>query len=243
MLQGSSLERIVPDGVRASDVTGGETLKLHMDRYIFAAKHISGNSILDIACGAGYGSYLLASRYPNAQVFGLDLSNSAITYARSRYQLPNLTFESGDAMRFEHVSRFSSIVSLETIEHLPDPSLFLTRLKTELMASDGIFVGSVPVTPSVDANPHHITDFSESSFRRLIANNHLIEIDQFEQVQPYNPFTVFRRSEDRMEGIRTNLAGYYLKNPQKLALRLKSLVLDGFQNKYLTLACRCEGAI
>ena len=35
-----SIERIVPDEVEESEVTGGESLKLHLERYRFAAKNI-----------------------------------------------------------------------------------------------------------------------------------------------------------------------------------------------------------
>jgi len=191
-----------------------------------------------MACGVGYGTYFLATRYPDAEVIGVDLSADAIAYANSRYRLPNLRFVADDAMKYQDGARFASVVSLETIEHLPDPRSFIGRVASTLISPDGIFVGSVPVTPSVDANPHHLTDFSKRSFRNLLAEHGFEELGQLEQVQPYNPFAVAMRTENRMQDMRTNLLRFYVVNPGKLLLRIRSTLVDGFRNRYLTLACR-----
>jgi SAM-dependent methyltransferase len=238
MVRDSSLERIVPDRIRPGDVTGSDTLKLHLQRYEFAAGYLGGKRILDVACGVGYGTHFLATRFPNAEVTGVDLSGDAIAYARSRYRLPNLRFMAADAMVYQGDTCFDSVISLETIEHLPAPERFIGRVAGALIAPGGIFVGSVPVTPSVDANPHHLTDFTKRSFRQLLAGHGFQEIGQFEQVQPYDPFAVAMRTENRMQGMRPNLLRYYAANPGKLMLRVRSVLVDGFQYKYLTLACR-----
>lgn len=233
-----SLERITPDSVSDGDVTGGETLKLHLERYEFAALHAVGARILDIACGVGYGTYMLASAHPNAEVTGVDLSTEAIKYANRRYRLPNIRFVVADAQQFSSGDRFSSVVSLETIEHLPDPASFIGRVAQTLVAAGGTFIGSVPVTPSVDANPHHLTDFTSRSFRKLLRENGFREFAAHEQVQPYNPLAVARRTEERMQNMRDNLLRYYAAHPGKALLRIRSFIFDGFRNKYLTVACR-----
>jgi len=236
-----TMERIVPDELDAAEITGGQTLSLHLDRYRFAAAELTApRRILDMACGVGYGSHLLAQRYPDATVVGVDLSAEAVGYARDRYQLPNLTFVAADAMRYLADATFDAVVSLETIEHLPDPEAFLRHVTRTLLASKGMFVGSVPTTPSVDANPHHLTDFSERSFRRLLARNRLVEVTSFRQTQPFNPLKVATRTEDRMKGMRQGMLGYYARHPAGLAKRALSTVVDGFNNKYITIAAHLE---
>ena len=79
-----SLERLVPDRRAAPDATGLATLALHLARYEFAAKHLRPGRVLDLACGVGYGTKLLAER-SGSPVLGADLSREAIEYARSRY--------------------------------------------------------------------------------------------------------------------------------------------------------------
>jgi hypothetical protein len=56
----SSLERIYPDAIN-QQIGGSDTVSLHLERYAFAGQHLSPGHIADIACGAGYGSYFLAT--------------------------------------------------------------------------------------------------------------------------------------------------------------------------------------
>jgi 2-polyprenyl-3-methyl-5-hydroxy-6-metoxy-1,4-benzoquinol methylase len=238
----SSLERIVPDELLQDEATGLETLRLHIERYEFAArKLVHADSILDLACGVGYGSRFLKDSLPAARITGVDSSSEAIEHAKLRYTCPGLTFQTADAMSFG-AGPFDAVVSLETIEHLPDPEAFIQRTRTILLRPGGIFIGSVPVTPSVDANPHHLHDFSARSFRKLLAANSLREYDHLDQVQPYSPLAVITRTEERMQKMRRNIWGYYCRHPQKAFLRLKSLFLEGFNNRYLTIAAVSERA-
>src|SRR5947207_1614887 len=98
MVDATTMERLVPDELMQEGATGSETLKLHLERYEFAAQHVKGPRILDLACGVGYGSRLLRDRIPEATVTGLDLSESAVSYAKSRYAADRLDFLVGNAM-------------------------------------------------------------------------------------------------------------------------------------------------
>jgi SAM-dependent methyltransferase len=241
MTDKTTLERLVPDALLKHEATGAETLTLHIQRYEFAARRLrDAHSVLDIACGVGYGSGLLKHSLPAAMVIGVDSNAEAIDYAIARYARAGLSFVVADAMTFEE-GPFDAVVSLETIEHLPDPEKFVERSAGKLLRPGGIFVGSVPVTPSMDANPHHLHDFTASSFSKLLAAHGLTEFDRLQQVQPYSPLAVLTRNERRMLSMRPNLLAYYRQNPDKAILRLKSLVADGFNNKYLTIAARSAG--
>ena len=59
-----SLERIVPGELAADEATGAETLRLHMERYQFASENLVSGSVLDIACGVGYGTARVARPAP-----------------------------------------------------------------------------------------------------------------------------------------------------------------------------------
>lgn len=237
----SSLERLVPDALHKDEATGLQTFTLHIERYEFAARKLrDADSILDIACGVGYGSRFLRDSLPAAMVTGVDSSAEAIEYANARYARPDLSFVYADAMTFEG-GPFDAVVSLETIEHLPDPRAFIHRVTARLLRPSGVFIGSVPVTPSMDANPHHLHDFTTGSFRKLLASHGLSEFDCLHQVQPYSPAAVLTRREERMRAMRPNILAYYRRHPTKALLRLKSLLLEGFNNKYLTIAARSAG--
>lgn len=238
-LDARSLERLVPEELRPGDVTGAEALRIGEERYRFAARHARPGRLLDLACGVGYGTRILAEEAPvELTALGVDVDPEAIAHARARYAHPRLRFEVADAMAFEDPEGFDTVVSIETLEHVPDPAALAERL-VRLLRPGGVLVASVPVTPSVDANPHHLHDFSERSFRRLFEPHGLDEIAAFRQVQPWSPLAILRRSEPRLEDVRKNLPAWYLRHPDSLARRLWSTFRDGFNNKYLTVAWRC----
>jgi hypothetical protein len=104
-----------------------------------------------------------------------------------------------------------------------------------------VLVASVPTTPSVDANPHHLQDFNERSFRRLFEGRGLSELANFAQDQPYSLVATLARSEVRLQEVRRNLPLYYLRHPRSLLRRLGATLRYGFKNRYLTIAWRREG--
>lgn len=237
-LDPDSLERLVPDDVQGGDTTGEETLRLHLERYEFAARHLQTGRLLDLACGVGYGTRLLCDRAEvGVEGLGVDISQAAVDYALSHYAQDGTSYRCADAMKFSDDQGFDNIVSIETIEHLPDPQGFADRI-VGLLRPGGVLVSSVPVTPSVDANPHHLHDFSDRSFRRLFTRHGLEAFAEFRQDQPFGLGAVVTRSEPRMQQIRPNLPLWYLTHPGSLVRRALSTLQHGFKNVYLTVAWR-----
>lgn len=54
---------------------------MHIQRYKFAAKNVYGK-VLDLGCGFGYGSAILANSEKVEKVIGADISTSAVEYAK-----------------------------------------------------------------------------------------------------------------------------------------------------------------
>lgn len=233
----SSLERIVPDQIEEDSTTGLQTLRLHQARYDFAASNLQPGRVLDMACGTGYGSEILLARRQGdiTEYVGVDISSQAVTYARARYAHPTATFLNQSIDEFHDGQGFQTIISLETIEHLPAPATFVEKL-VGLLQPGGRLICSAPTTPSVDVNPYHLNDFTEKSFRHLFRAHGLREIDHLPQIQHYNPGTACARSEARLKDLRPNLLGYYITHPHRLAKRLWATVRYGFTNRYLTVA-------
>jgi SAM-dependent methyltransferase len=231
-----SLERLTPDLLAETGATGRATLALHLERYAFAAKHLAPGRVLDLACGVGYGTRLLAEQ-SGQPVLGVDLSAQAIDYARIRYGGPGIDFRMADATNFRDAQGFASIVSLETVEHLADPDAFLASMAA-LLRPGGSFIASVPTTPSTDVNPHHVHDFTERSFRAAVAVHGLHEVDCLRQVQRVPLGAVLGRTEARMNDVRPNLPAWYLRHPRALLRRLVATLRHGFANHYLTVAWR-----
>jgi SAM-dependent methyltransferase len=237
-----TLERIVPDDVAAGDVTGRESLALHVERYRFAARHARPGRLLDMACGVGYGTRLVADEATGIRsALGVDVSESALAYARERYARAGVDFRLGDALRFADPEGFDTIVSLETIEHVADPQRLVDRL-VSLLRPGGVLVASVPSTPTVDVNPHHLHDFSERSFRRMFERHALRERACLRQRQPVPLRVALARREERLGDLRPNLLRWYAAHPRAALRRAWSTLRFGLANRYLTVAWQAPEA-
>src|SRR5687767_9603768 len=91
----------------------------HVERYHFAAKFCRGKRVLDIACGSGYGSAMLADAGATS-VVGVDINADNVAYAIEHYPRPTVRFGVGDIVTYAPEGQFDLIASFETIEHVPD---------------------------------------------------------------------------------------------------------------------------
>lgn len=230
-----TLERIVPNELDAKETTGGETFVVHLERYKFAVEACIPGSILDIACGSGYGTQYLAEHRLDATVVqGVDNSAAAIEYAKKTYSHQKISYTQADALTYSPTDRFDNIVSLETIEHVNNPAELIKNF-FKLLKPGGRLICSVPTTFSTDANPHHYHDFTERSFRNLFSPYPLDEIDALRQKQPYQLFSILKKEEKRMEDMRQNLPQYYLTHPIAFVNRILCVAQHGMNNKYITI--------
>ena len=228
------MERILPDQISVDDAAAQLSLNLHLERYRFACEHLLPGRVLDIACGTGYGTWQLAECSDDVCT-GVDVSAETIAYAANRYAHPRTRFTCSELLLYTNEHRFHNIVSLETIEHLPEPERAVGHL-FKLLLPGGRLIVSAPITPSVDANPFHVNDFTATSFRRLFAKHGLIEKASLMQKQPYSLKEIFSKKREQAGHIRKGLMSYYASHPSKFFLRMKSLLTDGLSNKYLVLA-------
>jgi 2-polyprenyl-3-methyl-5-hydroxy-6-metoxy-1,4-benzoquinol methylase len=234
-----SLERIVPDQMDDQDDFDMKTLQLHTERYAFAILNGKPGDVLDIACGSGYGSYQLLQneKYGQSRITAVDIDQTAIDYASRRYSNPALRFVCADALSFDDQQGYDTIISLETIEHMKDAGVFVKKLSS-LLKKDGVLIVSAPVTPSTDGNPHHLSDFSVSSFKNLFEKAGFIIVSEFRQVQPFTLKSILYSDNQRLSKKRKNIWKYYFRHPGVFISRIRSLFTDGFNNRYMTLALR-----
>lgn len=236
-MDSETMERILPESLSVGSDLERKILQVHLERYNFAAVNLKPDQILDIACGVGYGTHLLSERFPGQlSLTGVDLSKGAVQYAQTTYAKDGLTFYCADAYSFleEADGTYDTIISLETIEHLPDVQRFANGLLRALKRKGRLIV-SAPVTPSVDINPHHLTDFTCRSLRELFVSLGLRELGSLSQVHWFNPLKLLGSSDKRMDQMRKGMIKYYLSNPSSFLLRVYATVRFGFSNRYLTL--------
>lgn len=209
------------------------TLALHLERYRLAAEYVRDADVVDCACGTGYGSELLKQAGARS-VQGVDLDRSALEFARSRHAHDGIIYYEADALRYQPSPSPTVWVSLETVEHLPNPQGYVAHVAKTLPVG-GRFIASVPVTVSTDGNPHHLWDFTRDAFRALLRKHGLHEERALEQSHRFTLQDVFgqgagARQRDRRRG----LLSWYAKHPRVLAARVQLTVTKGLVNEYLT---------
>ena len=109
--------------------------------------------ILDIGCGVGHGTYMLAGIH-GAMVTGIDCSEEAIVYAKMHYGRDNVTYVVAGAADFiKSMSEFDYVVSRHSLEHIADG----LKLGAECKFRARLMI-NVPFGEP-EGNPHHQVHF------------------------------------------------------------------------------------
>lgn len=167
----------------------------HLSRYLCVRELCRGRRVLDVACGEGYGAWLM-HQWGAAQVVGIDISQDAIHIAERHFGAAGILFEQRDALTLDSVPGFDDgfdiVVSFETIEHVDQPRRLLEVLKN-LVAPGGVLLVSCPngaIEERMGHNPYHASRFSMEAFRKL-AEEILGEASQWLLGVPHTGFATF----------------------------------------------------
>jgi SAM-dependent methyltransferase len=173
------VQRDQPPGVPPLELTGERTLpdvpeenywfRRHLVVYEWIAARVDGRRIVDLACGEGYGSALLARNA--ASVVGVDANPEAFEHARLKYTAPNLSFERNMIELWQ--GDVDCVVFLQTIEHVQDPDAMLEHVR-ELIGPGGVAYITTPNVLTLapkgaerSGNPWHVREYRPEEFRAL----------------------------------------------------------------------------
>src|SRR6478672_7942172 len=124
MLQNENDERLETFGINSTSIE-------HLHRYAITMALVKGKTVLDIACGEGYGTYFLAQNATN--ILGVDIDAPTIQKAKQKYIRPNLEFRAGSALAIpEKDNSFDVVVSFETLEHVVEHGTMMGEIKRVL---------------------------------------------------------------------------------------------------------------
>lgn len=144
---------------------------IHLARYSFVRELCKGKRVLDIACGEGYGSYLM-SQWGATEVHGVDIAEEAIRVARTLFASDVVRFTAAPAEQVDELlsqQSYDLVVSFETIEHVNDPDRFLRAIR-KLVAGSGTIVISCPndwwyYPTDAEQNPFHQRKYRFNEFK------------------------------------------------------------------------------
>jgi trans-aconitate 2-methyltransferase len=110
--------------------------------------------VADLGCGTGDLTLVLAERWPQARVQGVDSSEAMVSQALRLPAQPNVRFELADIARWQPPAPLDVLVSNAALHWVPDHGPLLTRL-AGLLSPSGVLAFQIPA------------NFEEPSHRRV----------------------------------------------------------------------------
>jgi SAM-dependent methyltransferase len=159
-------ERTVP-GVAAENYW----FRRHEAAYEFAVPYVAGRSVLEVGCGEGYGTALLASSA--SRVLGVDYDPLTAGHAAARY--PQASFVRANLAALPVPSESVDVVAtLQVIEHVWNHPEFVRECLRALRPG-GLLLVSTPnrltFSPGLAApvNPFHTHEFTAAELTELLS--------------------------------------------------------------------------
>ncbi len=167
----------------------------HLVRYNLLPGDAS-QEVLDIGCGAGHGSNMLSKKYK--KVYGVDISEEAIEYAKSNWATNNIEFVVGSAMDIPFPdSTFDAVSAFEVFEHLTDWRKFLSEIKRVLKPGGVVYISTPNKTlyspgTKKPINPHHVFEMTIPEFKTALNEFFILEEFYGQRTPIYNDHFIWK---------------------------------------------------
>jgi len=197
----------------------------HAARYVFSLPFVENRSVLDIACGTGYGIAILKEKA--SHVTGVDVDPEAAAQARAECdERSDVLLGNGLGLPFADAS-FDVITSFETLEHLHERATFLAEL-SRVLKPGGILLLSTPnanysqPVNGIPANPFHIHEYTPDELRGELTAK--FEIEKFfgQTLDPATGIPPFYEAQKRLPkdaATQARLVGWKIFNKIPFSLR------------------------
>ena len=173
---------LTPFGENVSPEVPNDLFVAHLSIYRFASQFARGARVLDVGCGAGYGSEFLRNAGA-ADVLGIDLDPRNIRYATRHY--PAVRFRQGDAEQLPRdLGTFDLVIASNVLEHLRDVCPALDTIRDMTRGRVIIAVPPIVDDASLRANeaiPYHRSNHRVGEWIDLLAS-------RFAEVRTYRHY-------------------------------------------------------
>jgi trans-aconitate 2-methyltransferase len=116
-----------------------------------ALPQIRARRVIDLGCGPGNSTELLAARFPGAAVSGIDSSPDMIAAAARR--LPHVQFAIGDIETWRDPGPYDVILANAVLHWVPDHSTLLPALIARLASGGGL---AIQMPDNLDVPAHRL---------------------------------------------------------------------------------------
>lgn len=163
-------------------------------------------TVLDLGSGSGVWSLLTATVLPQAQVLGLDISETSVTLANQMRLKTDVAqrvrFEVGDATDFTAPEPFDLAMSCFLLEHLEAPEALMNTLQKNLKPGGRAWVTGALTAAEID----HIYEFRKESELIALAEDNSFRVigslslgpDNYPQRVPFLPRSMAMVLEKRI---------------------------------------------
>ncbi len=211
---------------------------------------LQGNEkILDIGCGDGRITALLAKAVPQGFVIGVDTSESMLQMALKLLQVTcptNLAFAKADAVNLPFVNEFDQIVSFSTFHWIRDHLAALQEMENSLKPGGKIFLyfapdhgrdrfdHSIKSVRNSEKWAHYFTDFS-NPFSLITPSKFAVDAEEAHLlIKRIEIITVDEIFSDRAAFIAwmTGWMSYLKKLPKELHEEFLNEIIDCYLEKH-----------
>ena len=143
----------------------------HLHRYAYACQLVTNKTVLDIACGEGYGTEMLSRSA--RRVYGVDNNRKTIAHAKNKYGSYRVKFLEGSCQSIPlSDGSVDVVVSFETIEHITEHEKMLGEIR-RVLRPGGVLIISSPDKEQYDAlqptaNRFHQKELGLAEFESLL---------------------------------------------------------------------------
>lgn len=154
------------------------------------------DKVLEVGCGSGY----ILDMIPNGELYGIDLSKTAIDLAQKKLKnkknIKHLSIQAAEHMNFKDNS-FDVVFCSEVIEHVPDPNKLVNEifrvakpdsrvvftypcekwinLAKQTVKKMGLYKILLKGIPEHMEDEWHLTEFHPKLFKQIVRKNFIIK--------------------------------------------------------------------
>lgn len=144
--------------IKLGEMAGIETKLHHLRRYQFASQFLTNqDAVLDLCCGTGYGSAIMAKHA--LLVDGIEIDQDAVAYARENNLAPNVAFTCADITALGSIEGYNVVTMFECLDHIPkaDGLRIIDMIGRQVK---GMFFASLPENQLIGVNDYHLAEWN-----------------------------------------------------------------------------------